>query len=88
MIEKLDDLLVYFWDDRPSIEDLLADMFENNINISFEMGGQTSWWAIVRDTKRKAIIPVQTGKTPEEVVKKSWLELNKKMKWAKKNQNI
>ncbi len=76
-MDKIDILLQETWDHDPSIEQLLDDIFENHINISFEMGGKTSWWAVVRDTKRKAIIPVQTGKSPEEVVKRIWLKINK-----------
>ena len=59
----------------PTCWDLLEYIMENNINISFEMGGNTSWWCVLRDNTRKAIVPVQSGKTIDEAIEKLWKKL-------------
>lgn len=60
----------------------LSELIEACMNLSpnhFTMGGMNTWWALMRDKKNTvAIVPVQVGATPEEVVAKLWLELNKK----------
>lgn len=62
----------------PTLEELIEAIFESHLNISFEMGGMNTWWAVARDLNYKAIAPVQTEKTPIEAVARLWLALNKK----------
>lgn len=60
----------------------LSELIEACMNFyhpsHFNMGGMNTWWAILRDQNNsKALVPVQTGSTPEEAVAQLWLELNK-----------
>lgn len=63
------------WDHIPTCWELLEDIMENGINISFEMGGNTSWWCVLRDKNRNAIVPVQLGNTIDEAIEKLWRKL-------------
>ena len=68
-----------FWDHEPTWGELLEDIFENYTNITCEFGGQTSFWMVIRDPSRTAIVPVQTGKDIDEVAQKVWLFLETKL---------
>lgn len=47
---------------------------------TFEMGGRTSWWAIIRDSSnQRALVSVQSGKTPLEVPTKLYKTLEKQI---------
>lgn len=59
----------------PTCWNLLEHIMTNNINVSFEMGGNTSWWCVLRDHARKAIVPAQSGKTIDEAIEKLWKKL-------------
>jgi len=63
----------------PDLNELIEACMGFYYPSSFSMGGKSSWWAILRDeSNTKALVPVQTGSTPEESVAKLWLALNKK----------
>ncbi len=64
----------------PSLSELIEACMDFYYPSSFEMGGMNTWWAIIRENKiyRKALVPVQMGKTPEEAVAHLWIELNKR----------
>ncbi len=65
---------------KPSLSELIEACMDFYYPSSFEMGGMNTWWAIIRENKiyRKALVPVQMGKTPEEAVAHLWIELNKR----------
>ena len=60
----------------PTLSELIEACMEDK-QYSFELGGQTSWFAIMRkDNNSKAVVPVQTAHTPEEAVAKLYLALH------------
>lgn len=63
----------------PTLSELIEACMDFYFPCHFNMGGMNTWWAVMRnETNNKAIVPVQTGSTPEEAVANLWLELKKK----------
>lgn len=60
----------------PTLSELIEMCMDFYYPCQFNMGGMNTWWAIVRgEGNQKAIVPVQTGSTPEEAVAELWLTL-------------
>lgn len=63
----------------PTLSELIEACMDFYSPAHFEMGGWKTWWAILRNENNiEALVPVQSGQTPEEAVAKLWLALNKK----------
>lgn len=63
----------------PTLSELIEACLDFYHPCSFEMGGENTWWAILRGKgNKRALVPVQVGSTPEEAVANLWLALNKK----------
>lgn len=62
----------------PTLSELIEACLDFYYPSHFSMGGMNTWWAILRDEHNsKALVPVQSGSTPEEAMANLWLELQK-----------
>jgi hypothetical protein len=57
----------------PSWGEVLEDIFTDGCGgYTCEFGGDKTFWVVIRDRNRRAVIPVQVGRTLDEAAARAW----------------